>query len=127
MSGVPSSTDGEQEMRQQVKALAERFLKRTIDQVSSLRAELTRVSTGDTAALQAIQDVAHKIHGSGAVFGFPRTSDCAEELERATDQMIKTVADGTAAPPTEYAQQLSAHMEQLAAALEAESRLFWDK
>ena len=119
MTQTPAS-DGEQQMRQQVEALAGRFLKRTIDQVAAFREQATQFSQGNTDALQAVQDVAHKIHGSGAVFGFPGISEAAERLERFSDQVIKSRSVETGAAHAQHAQQLTALVEQLAAAVESD-------
>jgi HPt (histidine-containing phosphotransfer) domain-containing protein len=117
----------EQQMRQQVRTLAERFLRRTTDQVAAFREQLSRLSQGDTSVLQAVQDVAHKIHGSGAVFGFPQLSDCAEVLERTSAAMVKATAGGGPSKHVEYTEQLSVLVEKLARAVESESRLFWNQ
>jgi HPt (histidine-containing phosphotransfer) domain-containing protein len=70
------------QLRDQVKALAEKFLTRTEDQVGQLREHVRQLRAGDPAALQAIQELAHKIHGSGAMFGFAALSQHGGEIER---------------------------------------------
>ena len=78
MSGKITET----ELRDQVRTLGDKFLLRTAGQIPQLQTELERVATsGDRDALRTLQEIVHKIHGSGAMFGFDRISDLAGELE----------------------------------------------
>jgi len=106
MSTTTDSSSGEAELREQVKVLGEKFLLRTADQITTLRAHVARLRAGDEDVLVAMQELAHKIHGSGAMFGFAALSDRAGEIERLI------AADG-AAPDL-----LGTLVEELAAALE---------
>lgn len=75
-------TDGEEQLREQVKVLGEKFLLRTAGQITTLREQSRRLRGGDREALGVIQELTHKIHGSGAMFGFADLSDRAGEIER---------------------------------------------
>jgi HPt (histidine-containing phosphotransfer) domain-containing protein len=75
-------TDGEEQLREQVKVLGEKFLVRTEGQITTLREQLLRVRAGDREAMGVVQELTHKIHGSGAMFGFADLSDRAGEIER---------------------------------------------
>jgi len=114
MSTTTDSSSGEAELREQVKALGEKFLLRTADQITTLRAHVASLRSGDRDVLVGMQELAHKIHGSGAMFGFGALSDRAGEIERLI------AAEPAAAHPTP--DRLGALVEELAAALEATQR-----
>ena len=103
-------TDGEEQLREQVKVLGEKFLIRTEGQIITLREQLRRVRAGDRPALVVIQELTHKIHGSGAMFGFADLSDRAGEIERLV------VAGDTG---NDTLDRMDTLIEQLDAALEA--------
>jgi len=100
-------TDGEEQLRQQVKLLGEKFLLRTAGQITTLREQMLRLRAGDRDALVVIQELTHKIHGSGAMFGFADLSDRAGEIER-----LIVAGDDTL-------DRLDTLIDQLGAALEA--------
>jgi HPt (histidine-containing phosphotransfer) domain-containing protein len=103
-------TDGEEQLREQVKVLGEKFLLRTEGQITTLREQLRRLRAGDHEALGVIQEVTHKIHGSGAMFGFAALSDRAGEIER-------LVVDGVTG--VETLDQVDTLIDQLGVALAA--------
>lgn len=111
MSTTTDSSSVEAELREQVKVLGEKFLRRTADQIITLRAYVASLRGGDQDVLVGMQEMAHKIHGSGAMFGFAALSDRAGELER--------LIAAAARPPPD---RLGALVEELAAALEATQR-----
>ena len=115
MSTPIASSSGEAELREQVKVLGEKFLLRTADQIVTLRAHVASLRSGDRDALVAMQELAHKIHGSGAMFGFAALSDRAGEIERLIAAEPAAAAHGTP-------DRLGALVEELAAALEATRR-----
>jgi len=104
---------GEAQIRTQLGVLAEKFLQRTSGQLVIMREQLAAVAAGDRQALQMIEELAHKIHGSGAMFGFPLLSECGGELERFS-------AD--CQPEPEPANRLRELLERLAEALDATRR-----
>jgi HPt (histidine-containing phosphotransfer) domain-containing protein len=114
MSTTTDSSPGEAELREQVKVLGEKFLLRTADQITTLRAHVARLRAGDEDVLVAMQELAHKIHGSGAMFGFAALSDRAGEIEHLI------AAEPAAVGAT--ADRLGALIDELAAALEATQR-----
>jgi chemotaxis protein histidine kinase CheA len=61
--------------------LGTRYLVRSSEEVSQLRGFLQRYSDGELAALKEIEVVAHRIRGSGAMFGFAEVSERAGQLE----------------------------------------------
>lgn len=68
-------------VRRQMTEIGDRFLRRTSGEVVHLRALLAQLRAGDAAALREIEVVVHRIHGSGAMFGFEKLSDVAYECE----------------------------------------------
>ena len=106
-------TDGEEQLREQVRILGEKFLLRTAGQITTLREQMLRLRAGDREALAVIQELTHKIHGSGAMFGFAELSEQAGEMER-------LVFAGATGDPT--LDRLDTLIDQLSAALEATRR-----
>ena len=109
----------EQGIRAQVKELGGKFLQRTATQVAAFREQLARLASGDATMLTAVQEVAHKIHGSGAVFGFAQISDCAGQLELSSLRMSKELGATQQPPYAEWTQELTQSVDDLARALEA--------
>ncbi len=110
----------EAELREQVKILSAKFLQRTAVQIPQLQNELERLAaTGDRDALRVIQNIVHKIHGSGAMFGFDLISDRAGDLE-AFAHRISASADTTALAA--LAEPMRPLLEGLASALAAAER-----
>jgi HPt (histidine-containing phosphotransfer) domain-containing protein len=114
MSATTDSSSAEAELREQVKLLGEKFLIRTADQITTLRAQVASLRSGDRDALVGMQELAHKIHGSGGMFGFTDLSDRAGEIER----LVATEPAAAHATPD----RLGELVEELAAALEATQR-----
>ena len=109
MSGPTETDPAEAQLREQVKVLGEKFLIRTAGQITTLREYVVRLRGGDRDALTRVQELAHKIHGSGAMFGFAAVSEVGGEIERlAMAAAGKDVSDG-----------LDTLIDQLAATLEA--------
>jgi len=103
-------TDSEEQLREQIRILGEKFLLRTAGQITTLREQLLRLRSGDREALVIIQELTHKIHGSGAMFGFADVSDRAAQIER----LVVAGATGS-----ESLERMAAPLDQLSAALEA--------
>ena len=108
-----------EEMGGQLRILGEKFLLRTREQSNQLRQLLTEVAAGHTGALAQLEEIAHKIHGSGSMFGFTAISDCGGALERLAESLAAPTAgsaDATANPAA--LAQLTALLGQLEAAVE---------
>jgi chemotaxis protein histidine kinase CheA len=108
VSGPSEEDPAEAQLREQVKVLGEKFLLRTAGQITTLREHVVRLRGGDRDALAAIQELAHKIHGSGAMFGFAALSEAGGEIERLT----------MAAAGSDVSDRLDTLIDQLAAALD---------
>jgi len=70
------------QLQKQMADIGVRFLKRTIGEVSQLRAYLDSARTGSLDSLKQLERLAHKIYGSGAMFGFDELSERASQIER---------------------------------------------
>jgi HPt (histidine-containing phosphotransfer) domain-containing protein len=79
-------SNDENKLQQQIADIGTRYLKRTLGEVGQLRAYLEQARSGSADALKEIERMAHKIHGSGAMFGFDAVSERADELERIAAQ-----------------------------------------
>jgi len=59
-----------------------RFLERANRDVAHILDMVQRVINGDASALRDIESLAHSLHGSAAVFGFPKVSALGGAIER---------------------------------------------
>jgi chemotaxis protein histidine kinase CheA len=120
MSGnEDAKAKAERQLREQVAALGVKFLQRTQDQAISLRDLLACLSKGDESVLARMQELSHKIHGSGAMFGFEEVSRVAGEIEQLCYDRRQAgeaaVAQGTA----DLVQRLQHGIEELARATQS--------
>jgi HPt (histidine-containing phosphotransfer) domain-containing protein len=69
-------------LQQQLADIGTRYLKRTLGEVEELRVSLEAAQAGSDDALVQLGQMAHKIHGSGAMFGFEALSERAYEIEQ---------------------------------------------
>jgi CheY-like chemotaxis protein len=68
-------------------SLSERFLERAQGDVARILDLLERAREGDTSCLAEVVHAAHAIHGAGAMFGFPRLSASAGDIERLAEEL----------------------------------------
>jgi chemotaxis protein histidine kinase CheA len=104
------SSEPREQLNAKLAELGQRYLRRTADETVAIRAAVERYAGGDLNALNEIERAAHRIRGSGGMFGFNVVSDAASELE------IAAVGDVTADRLRDLAEQLDA---QVHAALRA--------
>jgi HPt (histidine-containing phosphotransfer) domain-containing protein len=71
-------------LQQKIADIAGRYITRTAGELAGLRDLIAKVRAGNTSAVRDIEQLAHKIYGSGSMFGFDAVSDQARELELAT-------------------------------------------
>jgi len=71
----------EEKLRQQMAQIGTRYLTRTLGELQRIRELATQIQSGSVAELKDLEHAAHKIHGSGAMFGFDQVSDRAGEIE----------------------------------------------
>lgn len=76
----------DEKLRQQIADIAVRYIKRTQGELGQLRDALAAIRAGDAGAQKQLERLAHKIHGSGAMFGFDGVSERAYEIEQLARQ-----------------------------------------
>lgn len=103
----------------QVKVLGDKFLQRTAGQVLVFEEQLESLAAGDRAVLTPIAEVAHKIHGSGAVFGFDEISESAGRLELLSGRMANEAQSAASDAHVQWAKQLKQEVVLLSRALQA--------
>ncbi|MBV9969873.1 MAG: Hpt domain-containing protein [Xanthobacteraceae bacterium] len=116
MSRSESDSAGAQ-LSEHVKALADKFLQRTAGQILVFQQQLAALAAGDRGVLTPIAEVAHKIHGSGAVFGFPAISESAGKLEELSERLAAESGFEGEPPVLQWSQQLTECVAELSAAL----------
>jgi diguanylate cyclase (GGDEF)-like protein len=107
-------------LREQIARQAGKFLQRCETQSVALRELIQDLQAGDTSSAISMRDIAHTIHGSGAVFNFPAVSQHAGELERLSEQLL-AAATLDWAPGSQLRQSLQACLRELARAIDAAS------
>jgi HPt (histidine-containing phosphotransfer) domain-containing protein len=75
--------DERDELQQKIADIAGRYIQRTAGEIAGLRDMIARVRAGDTSAVKDVELLAHKIYGSGSMFGFEAVSEQARALELA--------------------------------------------
>jgi HPt (histidine-containing phosphotransfer) domain-containing protein len=73
-----SDTD---ELKQKLNSIGDRYIARTLGEMDRLNEMSQQALSGSSASFKDVERLAHKIHGSGAMFGFDRLSECAGEVE----------------------------------------------
>ena len=71
----------EERLKQQMAQIGTRYLGRTLGEMQRMRELLQSALNGSPALLKDLEHLAHKIHGSGAMFGFELVSDQAAQVE----------------------------------------------
>ena len=80
--------DERDELQQKISDIGGRYIQRTAGELAKLRETIAKVRAGDTAAVKDIEQLAHKIYGSGSMFGFEAVSEQARELELVTREPV---------------------------------------
>jgi HPt (histidine-containing phosphotransfer) domain-containing protein len=68
-------------LQQKLMDLGNRYLQRTLGEVAQLHGLVEAVRSGQGSAVKDIERLAHKIYGSGSMFGFDSISERARMLE----------------------------------------------
>lgn len=93
----------EAQIRQRMNSLGVKFVRRTLGELAELQELLAKARAGDAAAVREMEVMAHKIHGTGATFGFTGISECAGKIE----YLAVPVFDASSA------NQVQEHLKQL--------------
>jgi HPt (histidine-containing phosphotransfer) domain-containing protein len=99
-------------LQQQLDEIGVRYLKRTLGEMGLLRDLAQKARAGESQCLKDIEQLSHKIHGSGAMFGFDDLSRRAREIELAATE--------TGAP--DLHDRLERHIAELARAADTAAR-----
>ena len=75
--------DERDELQQKIADIGGRYIQRTAGEIASLRDLIAKVRAGSAAACKDVEHLAHKIYGSGAMFGFEAVSEQSRVLELA--------------------------------------------
>ena len=78
-------TDREQ-LQQQMAEIGNRYLKRTLGELPRMRELIAALHPGATDAIVELEHIAHRMHGSGAMFGFDAVSEQAHVIESIASQ-----------------------------------------
>lgn len=106
-------------LREQIARQAGKFLQRCEAQAVTLRGLVEDLQASDTRGLSSMREIAHTIHGSGAMFNLPAVSECAGEIERLSQSLLATDSSSDWAPQSPIRQRLQACIRQLAQAIES--------
>jgi HPt (histidine-containing phosphotransfer) domain-containing protein len=71
----------EERLKQQMAQIGGRYIARTLGELQRMNELLHSALNGSPALLKDLEHLAHKVHGSGAMFGFDSLSDTAGEVE----------------------------------------------
>jgi HPt (histidine-containing phosphotransfer) domain-containing protein len=66
-----------------------------------------------------MHEIAHKIHGAGATFDFPAVSECAQQIERLSQDLLASPAAVDLDANADMRTRLRASIQQLAHAIES--------
>jgi HPt (histidine-containing phosphotransfer) domain-containing protein len=72
--------------RTRMAELKEKFVERSHGDLSTLRASLAALAGGDSTALETIEQLAHRMSGTGATLGLEALSERAQHLERLAER-----------------------------------------
>lgn len=91
-----------------------RFLERANRDVVHILDMVQRVANGDASALRDIESLAHSLHGSAAVFGFPTVSALGGAIERLVGRTAAMTDRARVAREAALLKRIVAQTEQLA-------------
>jgi HPt (histidine-containing phosphotransfer) domain-containing protein len=80
--------DERDELQQKIADIAGRYIQRTAGELAGLHELIAKVRAGDSAAVKEVEQLAHKIYGSGSMFGFEAVSEQARELELTAKEAV---------------------------------------
>jgi CheY-like chemotaxis protein len=105
-------------VQQHVVQLGDRFLQRTRDETVILHTLAEHAHNGDPVVIEQMERMAHKIHGTGSMFGYAAVSVCAAALESLVEEVRLREPERGAAIEPQVLQNLIACTDRLAQAVE---------
>ena len=118
-SATPDAYCNKATVQRHVMQLGDRFLQRTRDEAVLLHTLAEHAYDGDPIVFEQIERLAHKIHGSGSMFGYGLVSACASDLENLVEGIKLRAAPVGAAMGQEELLNLLQCTQRLAQAVEA--------
>jgi HPt (histidine-containing phosphotransfer) domain-containing protein len=79
-------------MLSQLHDIGDRYLRRTLREAEQLQELVSKGIGGDSDCAKQTEQLAHKIHGSGAMFGFNDVSERAGQIERLVSERAADLA-----------------------------------
>ena len=73
--------DSREQLQQQMAEICNRYLRRTFGELTRLRELVSTLESGAAALWEELEHLSHRIHGSGAMFGFDAVSEEARHIE----------------------------------------------
>ena len=73
--------DSREKLQRQMAEIGNRYLKRTLGELPRMREIIAGLRGGALDAVTELEHLAHRIHGSGAMFGFDTVSEQARRIE----------------------------------------------
>jgi HPt (histidine-containing phosphotransfer) domain-containing protein len=108
----------EDDVRLRLTQLAERFLQRARTEAATLHAMIESAYSGDAVITDQLEQLAHRIHGSGMTFGFLAVGECAAEIEYSIEEFKLAAASSGMAMEPKLRQRLFDCARQLAEEIE---------
>jgi chemotaxis protein histidine kinase CheA len=105
----------EEKLRQQMASIGSRYLTRTLGELRRIADLHSQAEAGTPTAMKELEHAAHKIHGSGAMFGFHDVSDRARDVELIAGHLVDGSGpeDLRALDQVELRRRLATAVEQL--------------
>jgi HPt (histidine-containing phosphotransfer) domain-containing protein len=107
------------DMQRKMAEIGARYLARTTAELGDLQRMVTELPTGGNATLKEIEILAHRIRGSGAVFGFAQLSDIAGVIEMLAVDSALIDLRSKMRNDAQLAEQFAVHLQQLVAETQA--------
>jgi two-component system cell cycle response regulator len=115
----PRDRGDEGRVREQVAQLSGKFLERSAAEAATLHRLIEDLQSGESAGLTSMHEIAHKIHGAGATFDFPAVSECAQEIERLSQDLLASPAAMDLDTKADIRTRLQISIQQLSHAIES--------
>jgi two-component system, OmpR family, response regulator len=110
---------GPAEVQAQVDSLTVSFLQRAWADVISLAKMIERAQAADRSVYPEIERICHSIHGSGAMFGFPKVSEVGGAMARMVATITESAVRKSSESESATLQELLGASKQLAQEVEA--------
>jgi len=107
------------DMQRKMAEIGSRYLARTITELGDLQRMVTQLPTGGNATLKEIEILAHRIRGSGAVFGFAKLSDIAGTIEMLAVDSALIDPRSKMRNDVQLAEQFAVHLQHLVSETQA--------